>query len=66
MSSRVSSSFRNLLNISLLAVNKECDYSAAYVTLTTSDGLIANGMTFDIGRGNEVSLYAKSLFAQSC
>ncbi|GAA5878887.1 hypothetical protein JCM16303_007220 [Sporobolomyces ruberrimus] len=36
------------------AMNKECDYSAAYVTLTTSDGLEANGMTFTIGRGNEL------------
>lgn len=36
-------------------MNKECDYSAAYVTLTTSDGLEANGMTFTIGRGNDVS-----------
>ncbi|GAA6010728.1 hypothetical protein JCM11491_002918 [Sporobolomyces phaffii] len=36
------------------AMNKECDYSAAYVTLTTSDGLEANGMTFTIGRGNDL------------
>ncbi|GAA5844368.1 hypothetical protein JCM3766R1_006370 [Sporobolomyces carnicolor] len=36
------------------AMNKECDYSAAYVTLTTSDGLEANGMSFSIGRGNDL------------
>lgn len=37
------------------SVNKECDYSAAYVTLATSDGLEANGMSFTIGRSNDVS-----------
>ncbi|GAA5987792.1 hypothetical protein JCM5350_005365 [Sporobolomyces pararoseus] len=36
------------------AMNKECDYSAAYVTLTTSDGLEANGMSFTIGRSNDL------------
>lgn len=40
-------------------MNKECDYSAAYVTLTTSDGLEANGMSFSIGRGNDVSLFPR-------
>ncbi|GAA5923185.1 hypothetical protein JCM1841_005920 [Sporobolomyces salmonicolor] len=36
------------------AMNKECDYSSAYCTLETSDGLAGYGMTFTIGRGNEI------------
>lgn len=34
--------------------NTECDYSSAYVTLYTVDGLVGNGMTFTIGRGNDI------------
>ncbi|KZS93919.1 enolase C-terminal domain-like protein [Sistotremastrum niveocremeum HHB9708] len=38
------------------AMNTECDYSSAYVTLLTdsSDGLVGHGMTFTIGRGNDI------------
>lgn len=38
------------------AMNPDPDYSAAYVILTTNrtDGLTGHGLTFTIGRGNEV------------
>lgn len=37
------------------AMNPDPDYSAAYVRLTTDDpALVGHGMTFTIGRGNEV------------
>src|SRR5262249_31121382 len=38
------------------AMNPDPDYSAAYVILETnrSDGLAGHGMTFTIGRGNEL------------
>ncbi|MBM4074189.1 MAG: L-fuconate dehydratase [Planctomycetes bacterium] len=38
------------------AMNPDPDYSAAYVVLNTdrSDGLAGHGMTFTIGRGNEI------------
>lgn len=37
------------------AMNPDPDYSAAYVTLQTNqDGLAGDGMTFTIGRGNEL------------
>ncbi|KAG9044529.1 hypothetical protein FS837_007984 [Tulasnella sp. UAMH 9824] len=37
------------------AMNTECDYSSAYVILTTSDpNLTGQGMTFTIGRGNDI------------
>ncbi|GAA6022526.1 hypothetical protein JCM10207_006575 [Rhodosporidiobolus poonsookiae] len=36
------------------AMNKECDYSAANVTFHTSDGEVGYGMTFTIGRGNDI------------
>ncbi|KAH8084305.1 enolase C-terminal domain-like protein, partial [Cristinia sonorae] len=36
------------------AMNTDCDYSSAYVTLTTSSDLIGHGMTFTIGRGNDI------------
>lgn len=39
-----------------IARNTECDYSSAYITIFT-DGespLIGHGMTFTIGRGNEI------------
>lgn len=37
------------------AMNKDPDYSAAYVTLHTNEsGLQGHGLTFTIGRGNEV------------
>lgn len=36
------------------AMNTDCDYSSAYVTLTTSTDLVGHGMTFTIGRGNDI------------
>lgn len=40
-------------------MNPDPDYSAAYVTLQTSqDGLAGDGMTFTIGRGNELCVAA--------
>ena len=46
------------------AMNPNPDYSAAYVILKTdhSDGLEGHGLTFTIGRGNELCVQAlKSL-----
>jgi len=45
------------------AMNPDPDYSAAYVTLRTdAEGLEGNGLTFTIGRGNELCVAAvKSL-----
>lgn len=41
------------------AMNPDPDYSAAYVTLHTSvDGLQGDGLTFTIGRGNELCVAA--------
>jgi L-fuconate dehydratase len=41
------------------AMNPDPDYSAAYVTLTTDrPGMEGNGMTFTIGRGNELCVAA--------
>jgi L-fuconate dehydratase len=42
------------------AMNKDPDYSAAYVILQTdsSDGLQGHGLTFTIGRGNELCVAA--------
>ncbi len=42
------------------AMNPDPDYSATYVTLTTDhrDGLEGNGLTFTIGRGNEICVTA--------
>lgn len=41
------------------AMNPDPDYSAAYVTLQTSqNGLSGDGMTFTIGRGNELCVEA--------
>lgn len=34
--------------------NTDCDYSSAYVTLFTSSDLVGHGMTFTIGRGNDI------------
>ncbi|EGO03632.1 hypothetical protein SERLA73DRAFT_175193 [Serpula lacrymans var. lacrymans S7.3] len=36
------------------AMNTDCDYSSAYITLYTSSSLVGHGMTFTIGRGNEI------------
>ncbi|PFH48953.1 hypothetical protein AMATHDRAFT_64126 [Amanita thiersii Skay4041] len=36
------------------AMNTDCDYSAAYVTIFTDTNLVGYGMTFTIGRGNDI------------
>ena len=46
------------------AMNRDPDYSAAYVILHTSDpGLAGHGLTFTIGRGNEIVVRAAELIA---
>ena len=35
-------------------MNTDCDYSSAYVSLFTSGDLVGHGMTFTIGRGNDI------------
>ncbi len=40
------------------AMNQAPDYSAAYVTLTTDSDLEGHGLTFTIGRGNELCVAA--------
>ncbi|TFK95849.1 enolase C-terminal domain-like protein [Pterulicium gracile] len=40
------------------AMNTDCDYSSAYVTLETDSELRGYGMTFTIGRGNDIVLAA--------
>ncbi len=40
------------------AMNPDPDYSAAYVVLTTNGALEGHGLTFTIGRGNEVVIAA--------
>ncbi|HEV3140475.1 MAG TPA: L-fuconate dehydratase [Vicinamibacterales bacterium] len=44
------------------AVHVDPDYSAAYVVLTTDAGLEGHGLTFTIGRGNEVVVAAIDAF----
>ncbi len=44
------------------AVHVDPDYSAAYVILTTDEGLEGHGLTFTIGRGNEVVVAAIEAF----
>ena len=36
------------------AMNTDCDYSSAYVSLLTNSDLVGHGMTFTIGRGNDI------------
>lgn len=36
------------------AMNTDCDYSSAYVKLLTDSDLAGFGMTFTIGRGNDI------------
>src|SRR5438105_4177356 len=47
------------------AMNPDPDYSAAYVILRTDgdDGLEGHGLTFTIGRGNELCVAAASALA---
>jgi L-fuconate dehydratase len=44
------------------AVHKDPDYSAAYVILETDRGLEGHGLTFTVGRGNEVCAAAIEAF----
>jgi L-fuconate dehydratase len=44
------------------AVHKDPDYSAAYVILETDGGLEGHGLTFTVGRGNEVCAAAIESF----
>lgn len=37
-----------------LCRNTDCDYSSAYVALLTESDLVGYGMTFTIGRGNDI------------
>jgi L-fuconate dehydratase len=46
------------------AMNPDPDYSAAYVTLRTNQpGLVGHGLTFTIGRGNELCVAAEIALA---
>src|SRR6185436_20385678 len=40
------------------AVHKDPDYSAAYVILKTDAGIEGHGLTFTVGRGNELCVAA--------
>ena len=44
------------------SVHTDPDYSAAYVVLTTDAGLEGHGLTFTVGRGNEVCVAAIESF----
>lgn len=46
------------------AMNDAGDYSAAYITLKTDTNLEGNGMTFTIGRGNDVVCHAIKYFGE--
>ena len=46
------------------AMTPDPDYSAAYVTLTTDDGLEGHGFTFTEGRGNELCVAAIEALAK--
>jgi L-fuconate dehydratase len=45
------------------AMNRDPDYSAAYVILTTDAGVSGHGLTFTIGRGNELCVAAAQTLA---
>jgi hypothetical protein len=51
MYDRLQMTFGNLL---ICSRNTECDYSSAYITLLTDSELVGHGMTFTIGRGNDI------------
>ena len=40
-----------------LCRNTDCDYSSAYVELSTDSDLVGYGMTFTLGRGNDIVSY---------
>jgi L-fuconate dehydratase len=44
----------NLISLKGRNRNTDCDYSSAYVTLFTDGDLVGHGMTFTIGRGNDI------------
>jgi L-fuconate dehydratase len=46
------------------AVNKDPDYSAAYCVLETNDGPQGHGLTFTLGRGNELCVAALQYLAK--
>src|ERR1700684_2743394 len=46
------------------AVNKDPDYSAAYCILETDAGLEGHGLTFTLGRGNELCVEAIEYLAK--
>src|SRR6185503_10033660 len=52
----------SLTNAGTDAVHVDPDYSAAYVILRTDGGLEGHGLTFTIGRGNEVCAAAIDAF----
>lgn len=51
-------------NIGSDAVNKDPDYSAAYCILETDQGLSGYGLTFTLGRGNELCALALEYLAR--
>src|SRR6185437_616654 len=46
------------------AVNKDPDYSAAYCVLETDSALEGHGLTFTLGRGNEIVVEAVEYLAR--
>jgi len=46
------------------AMNTDCDYSSAYISLLTDSDLVGHGMTFTIGRGNDIVCFAISEVAK--
>ncbi len=46
------------------AVNKDPDYSAAYCVLETDAGIEGHGLTFTLGRGNEICVTAVEYLAK--
>ncbi len=46
------------------AVNKDPDYSAAYCILETNNGIEGHGLTFTLGRGNELCVLAIEYLAR--
>jgi L-fuconate dehydratase len=54
----------SLGNIGSDAVNKDPDYSAAYCILQTDSAFEGHGLTFTLGRGNEICVAALKYLAQ--
>ena len=53
----------------LFKFQNDPDYSCVYVTVTASSGLQGHGLTFTIGRGNEIgndALYTTKVQANQC